>query len=72
MEEPKLEIKPLNVWSGPCSMEVLAIYFHHSCLKCERIYSNGNKRLQELVVDIITDHDRYYNILPGSDKPGEI
>ena len=37
-------------------MEVLAIYFHHSCSKFERIYRNGNKRLQELVVDIVTDH----------------
>ena len=38
-------------------MEVFAIYFHHYYLKCERIYSNGSKHLQELVVDIITDHD---------------
>ena len=39
---------------GHVVWEVMAIYFHHSCLKCEWIYSNGNKRIQELVVDIVT------------------
>ena len=68
MEELKLEMKPLDVRSGPCSMEVLTIYFYHSCLKCELIYSNSNRCLQELMVDFVTNHDRYYNILPGSDK----
>ena len=50
MEEPKLEIKHLDLWSGPCSMGSNGYLFSPLRLKCERIYSNGNKRLQELVV----------------------
>jgi len=61
MEEGS-KMKPLDLWSRPYNMGNNGNLFHHSYLKYERIHSNGNKRLQELLVDIVTDHDRYYNI----------
>ena len=35
----KLEIKLLDFWSGPCNIGSNSYLFHHSCLKCEQIYS---------------------------------